>query len=86
MKKIVLFLLSVSVSCAAVAQSGITFKVEELSKPEYHLHEVSSKMIYKNLIMSDLGIDSRFAARDSTALPFDILCNSEMPDRLVGYG
>ena len=70
-----------------VKQDGITFKVEELSKPKEHLGTVSSSEIYKNLIMSDLGLDTLEIARDSLRpIPFDILCNSDMPEELVTYG
>ena len=51
--KLVLFFCFISIT--AFAQNGITFEVEELSKPEIWLSTRSCDDIYKELILSDVN-------------------------------
>lgn len=64
MKKII-FICCIFFSFNCYSQEGITFSVENLSKPEKVLHEQSSKTIYENLISSDVRLSVGKIQKDS---------------------
>src|SRR5690606_25821673 len=64
MKKII-FICCIFFSFNCYSQEGITFSVENLSKPEKVLHEQSSKTIYENLISSDVRLSVGKVQKDS---------------------
>ncbi len=68
-------------SSTALAQQGITFEVEKLSKPEKRLLLKAHHDIYGDLLLSDAGL-SRWD------IDFDdgIVAKSEAPDSLVSFG
>lgn len=84
MKKILLTLF-VCISMNAYSQDGVTFKVEELSKPNKLLYNQAVTEIYEGLIVSDFGMQSYEAKKNRTALPINIIAGSHAPDSLVSY-
>ncbi|WP_298652600.1 DUF4419 domain-containing protein [uncultured Proteiniphilum sp.] len=85
MKKLTL-LLCIFTSLQGYCQNGITFSVEDLSKPEKLLYEQSGKSIYERLIASDVDLWPHKIQKDSIKFPYDIIAQSELPDSLVNYG
>ena len=71
-------------SIAAYSQTGRTFTVEKLSKPETHLLTKSNKDILEGLILSDINVNHNHIKMDE--FPFDIIAKSELPDKLVSFG
>lgn len=67
------------------AQNGITFKVENLSKPEKLVFEKSHEDIYKGLMMSDLKSYAYEIKEKNINIPFNIIAKSEAPDSLVNF-
>ena len=82
----VLFCLFILCSVSAVAQKGVTFKIENLSKPEELLDLYSHNEIYERLILSDMDIAPYKVKMDNLKIPYNILAKSEAPDSLVSYG
>ena len=68
------------------AQHGITFQVEELSKPEDYLFMLSSEEIYQGLILSDVNMYPRQAKNEGIDFPFNIVAKSQLPDNIVNFG
>lgn len=85
MKKI-FFICCIFFSFNCYSQEGITFSVENLSKPEKVLHEQSNKTIYESLISSDVRLSVGKIQKDSIQFPFNIVAQSELPDSLVTFG
>lgn len=85
MKKLTL-LLCILTSLQGYCQNGITFSVEDLSKPGKLLYEQSGKSIYERLIASDVDLWPHKIQKDSITFPYDIIAQSELPDSLVNYG
>lgn len=81
--KLVLFFCFISIT--AFAQNGITFEVEELSKPEIWLSTRSCDDIYKELILSDVKLWLGKVKRENIDFPFNIIAKSEAPEYLVSY-
>ena len=67
------------------AQNGITFQVEELSKPEKTLRVQSSDDIYESLILSD-GNEVPLFVKKAPSYPYNIIAKSQLPDSLVYFG
>lgn len=84
MKKL-LFYLFILCSTSAVAQNGITFEVEQLSKPEKLLPLFSSDNIYKWLILSDTESFPKDTGNNIKDAPYNIIAKSESPDSLVYF-
>ncbi len=84
MKKILVSLF-VCISINAFSQDGVTFKVEELSKPSKLLYKQAVHEIYEGLIVSDFGMESYELKKNRTALPINIIAKSNAPDSLVSY-
>lgn len=82
----VLFCLFILCSVSAVAQKGVTFKIENLSKPKELLDLYSHNEIYERLILSDMDIAPYKVKKDNLKIPYNILAKSEAPDSLVSYG
>lgn len=68
------------------AQSGITFKIEHLSKPEKALWLTSPNQVYRNLILSDVNLSEFEVKKDSIDFPFNIIAKSHIQDSLVTFG
>ena len=84
MRKLFIYLF-ILCSVTTYAQNGITFKVEELSKPEKLLQTVSYVDIYPNLILSDTGLTPFDLEKKKIDVPYNILAKSKAPDQLVNY-
>lgn len=67
----------------ATAQSGITFKVEDLKKPEELLGAVPYKNILKELISSDAELHVKDIEENNIKLPYNIVAKSKHKDSLV---
>jgi hypothetical protein len=67
-------------------QSGITFKIEDLSKPERALFLTHPNQIYQNLILSDARLNKYDIKKNNIDFPFNIIANSQVPDSLVTFG
>ncbi len=84
MKKILVSLL-VCITINAYSQDGVTFKVEELSKPNKLLYKKAYSAIYEDLIITDMGMEPYQVKKNSVALPINIIAKSNAPDSLVSY-
>ena len=76
----ILCLLSITV----YSQTGKTFTVEKLSKPETNLSTKSDKDIFEELILSDINVNHNDIKMDE--FPFGIVAKSKLPDKLVSFG
>ena len=85
MKKL-LFYLFVLCSTSIVAQNGITFEVEQLSKPEKLYPVASPDEIYRYLMLSDNESTIRITEKDIWKPPFNVIAKSESPDSLLYFG
>lgn len=85
MSRIVLFLM-VCFPLTIFAQNGITFQVENLSKPENLLRLNSHEDIYKSLILSDVSMSSYRIDRENIDFPFNFVAKSQLPDSLASFG
>jgi len=87
MKKAFLLFAILMVSFGVFSQAEITFKIENLSKPESLLKEATINEIYTDLILSDAGASLRFIEeKDKLTFPFGIVARSDSPSFLVNYG
>ena len=68
------------------AQNGITFQVEDLSKPENLLRLNSHEDIFQRLILSDVRMSSYQIERENIDFPFNFVAKSQLPDSLVSFG
>ena len=85
MKTKILTLL-VCLPLSAFAQNGITFQIEELSKPEQHLFMRPSNDIYEWLILSDVNMYPFQIEKEGIDFPFNIVAKSQLPDSIVHFG
>lgn len=81
MKKIFITLFITFNFLFSFAQNGITFKVEELSKPEALLQQTSGEIVIKNLISETSRVWFSEIGKGDL-----LLANSDIPDSLVVYG
>lgn len=88
-----ILILSLCFPLGILAQNGITFQIETLSKPEKYLDMQSIKDIYKLLRKSDLSykkqVEDEFYKRQIEVehIDFlDIVAKSQLPDSLVYFG
>ena len=72
-------------SFCSYAQNGITFKIEELSKPENLLRLKSHDDIYKDLILSEVSLSKGDINRNNILFNYNIIAKSEAPDSLVNF-
>ncbi|MDR1518060.1 MAG: DUF4419 domain-containing protein [Dysgonamonadaceae bacterium] len=74
--------------CAVFAQKpqGLTFQIEELSKPEGLLPVKSYDDIYKSLILKESQINEYRLKKDSVDFPFDIVAKNAREGGLVNLG
>ena len=70
---------------SAFCRADITFTVEELSKPEKALPEISQKEIFKKLIGSNLGFDSKQPQGADAEFPYNIVAQSKASSGLVNF-
>lgn len=82
MKFPVLLSILILISLQGVSQKGITFKIEELPKPDKLLYTQSYDAIYEYLIRSDADI----SPIDSLNFPTNIIAKSKGYAELVNYG
>ena len=86
MKRIMTILTTlVVIPLIGFAQNGITFQVEELSKPENHLFMVPSEKIYESLILSDIEMYLKKIEDEGIDFPFNIIAKSQLPDSIVHF-
>ena len=69
MKRIVLIVLSAFSLLGFAQKKGITFQVEELSKPENTIPMCSGNTIFERLILSEEDLEYEPVRRDSTEYP-----------------
>ncbi len=84
--KIILMGISIAISINSFGQNGITFEIEELSKPEKRLFVRSYEDIYKNLILKDASLTQWDIKTKGIDIKYDILAKSQAPDSMVNYG
>lgn len=85
MKKSCFFLLfSIAVRC--LAQDGITFEIEKLSKPEELLPVHSYPDICRELIAGDAGLTLWELEQDGIEFDDRIVARCEIPDSLIRFG
>jgi hypothetical protein len=68
------------------AQTGITFKVETLSKPQQLLWVKTYDDILKQLILSDFNLSKYDIEHGKKDFNFDIVAKSQFTDSLVDFG
>ena len=78
------------------SQEGITFKIENLKKPDKLLSGTSHKDIFQGLIISDASFSpyvsdvalSAYGIRNKNIIdfPYNIVAQSNLPDSLVSFG
>lgn len=85
MRKLLFCLLTLCCS-STFAQTGTTFKVEELSKPEKLLPMVSYKNVYRSLILYDKDYPRDITETDVRKPPFNVIAMSEAPDSIISIG
>ena len=71
-------------SIVVYGQTGRTFTVEKLSKPETFLSTESVKDIFEGLILSDISVNHNNIKMDE--FPFGVVAKSKLPDELVSFG
>jgi len=81
--KILLKIILIGFSINTFGQNGITFKIENLSKPQKILYLQSYEDIYKNLILKDVNFSKWEIGID---FKYNILAKSQAPDSLVNFG
>ena len=84
--KILLKIVLIGISINTFGQNGITFKIEDLSKPEKRLHLQSYEDIYKNLILKDANLSKWETGRSGIDFKYNILAKSQAADSLVSFG
>ena len=65
-------------------QTGRTFTIEDLSRPETYLSTKLSRDIFEGLILSEINVSNNTIKKED--FPFGIIANSELPDELVSFG
>lgn len=85
MKKLIT-LLFVFYCVSAFAQNGITFQIEELSKPEELLYLESPDDIYEELIRKDANLTWGDMRQNNIDFQYNIIAKSKAPDSLVNFG
>lgn len=86
MKKIILTLVMNYFVVFSLAQEGVTFQVEELSKPEKALDVKAYEEIYEELILKDYELRKWDVKDRKLKVQYDILAKSNAPDSLVSFG
>ncbi|MDR0765501.1 MAG: DUF4419 domain-containing protein [Odoribacteraceae bacterium] len=93
--KAIITLLLVTLAAGARAQDGVTFRVEELSRPAKPIYTVDPVDVWENLILSDFSISprrvknlSRPVGREKKEVdvPFNIIARGDAPGKLVDLG
>ena len=84
--KILFKIILIGISINSFGQNGITFKIEELSKPENVLYLQSYDDIYKNLILEDVNLSKWEIEQNGINFNYNILAKSQAPDSLVSFG
>jgi hypothetical protein len=85
MKERLIFILTL-LPLLTFAQPGITFKIEDLSKPEKSLWLTAPDKVYQRLILSDVNMSDFDIKRDSIDFPFNIVAQNQIKDSLVTFG
>jgi hypothetical protein len=83
MKSTILFTFSL-LTIVAYSQTGRTFTIEKLSKPETYLSMQTPKNIFEGMILSDINVNHNDIKMDE--FPFGIVAKSKLPDQLVSFG
>jgi hypothetical protein len=65
---------------------GISFKVEELKKPDNLLYQTYYKDLLQNLMLSNVDIPKYYIDSNKIDVPIRIIANSNLPDSLVYFG
>lgn len=84
--KILLKIILIGFSINTFGQNGLTFKIENLSKPQKILSLQSYEDIYKNLILKDVNLSTWEIQRNGIDFKYNILAKSQAPDSLVNFG
>jgi hypothetical protein len=84
--KILLNIILIALPICAFGQNGITYKIENLSKPQRHLYLQPYENIYKNLIQKEVDISKWDIERGGIDFKYNILAKSQAPDSLVSFG
>ena len=84
--KAVITIILVWISISSFGQNGITFKLENLPKPERLLPLQSYNDIYKSLILKDAKLSKWDIEQIGIDFEYNILAKSQAPNSLVNYG
>lgn len=85
MRNFTLYLLIMLCSISAFAQNGVTFQIEELSKPQSLLGMKSYDNICRGFMAEDTNLEDE-AGKAPSHFPLGIVAKSEAPDSLVSFG
>jgi hypothetical protein len=84
--KRLLQIIFIGFSITTFGQNGISFEIENLSKPQKTLYLQSYEDIYKNLILNDVQLNKWDLKQNGIDFKYNILAKSQAPDSLVNYG
>lgn len=84
--KRLLLIIFIGFSITTFGQNGISFEIENLSKPQKTLYLQSYEDIYKNLILKDVHLTKWDLKQNGIDFKYNILAKSQAPDSLVNYG
>lgn len=84
--KIILTIILIWISINSFGQNGITFNIEDLSKPEKLLPLQSYNNIYRTLILKDAKLTKWDIEQNGIDFNYNILAKSQAPGSLVNYG
>lgn len=84
--KAIITIIVVWISISSFGQNGITFKLENLPKPERLLPLQSYNDIYKSLILKDSKLSKWDIEQIGIDFEYNILAKSQAPNSLVNYG
>jgi len=84
--KIKTLILLIAIPLSAFAQNGVTFQIEELSKPKESLPLNSFNEICENLILFDASTSRYETKKKNMNSLFNIIAKSQLSDSLVDFG
>jgi hypothetical protein len=83
-KRLIIILIFIPIM--SFSQNGITFKIEDLTKPDRLLFLDNYDDILKQLMLSDVNLTKLDYLSDRIDFPFNIIAKSKAPDSLVSFG
>ncbi len=86
MRQVRIAIVLLGIAIQVCAQPGVTFTVEELSKPGTLLKTWDCDEIYQRMILKDANITPYTIQQEGIVYPYNMLTKSIAPEQLVNYG